>query len=118
MFHYYHILFGITLKFLSNVILISNENIGIKGAAIGNIICNATVCTIGYIILNKKVKINLKKIITKIIIGTFLMAVIAIFIYYFLKKVIVKKIATIIAISTGMSFYIVFTGFFGLLKRK
>lgn len=43
------------LKFITNVILVGNESIGIKGAAIGNIICNLTVCAIGFIVL-----INLK----------------------------------------------------------
>ena len=52
---------GMILKFLANIILIRNENIGIKGAALGNIICNATVCLIGFCYLKKYVKINFRK---------------------------------------------------------
>ena len=37
---------GMLFKFFTNIILIKVENIGIKGAAIGNIICNMVVCII------------------------------------------------------------------------
>lgn len=37
---------GMIFKFMTNVFLIKDENIGINGAAIGNIICNMTVCII------------------------------------------------------------------------
>ena len=47
---------GMILKFITNIILVSNEQIGIKGAAIGNIICNITVFTIGGCSLIKNLK--------------------------------------------------------------
>ena len=49
---------GMILKFLINIFLVRIEVIGIKAAAIGNIICNLVVCIIGsaVILRNKKLK--------------------------------------------------------------
>ena len=47
---------GMVLKFLINVIFVKIEYIGIKAAAIGNIICNLAVCIIGSIVLMKSIK--------------------------------------------------------------
>ena len=50
---------GMVCKVFANLILINNENIGIKGAAIGNIICNLVVSAIGLTVLLKNVKLKL-----------------------------------------------------------
>lgn len=52
---------GMICKLFANIIFINNENIGIKGAAIGNIICNMIVSLIGFAILTKSVKLNICK---------------------------------------------------------
>ena len=49
---------GMIFKFLTNIILISNESIGINGAAIGNIICNIVVFSIGFFVLHKNVELK------------------------------------------------------------
>ena len=46
-------LVGMSLKFIFNITLIKIPNIGIKAAAIGNIICNITVCLIGIVVLKR-----------------------------------------------------------------
>lgn len=51
-------LFGMIGKFISNIILINIKNIGIKGAVIGNIICNLIACLIGIYVLNKEINIK------------------------------------------------------------
>ena len=56
---------GVVLKFICNIILIKNKNIGINGAAIGNIMCNLIIFIIGFIVLmcnfSKKINIFKKK---------------------------------------------------------
>lgn len=47
---------GMIFKFLCNIFLIPNKNIGIFGAIIGNIICNVIAFAIGFIILYKNLK--------------------------------------------------------------
>ncbi len=44
---------GMSLKCFFNIVFIKIPNIGIKAAAIGNIICNLTVCLIGIIVLKR-----------------------------------------------------------------
>ncbi len=44
---------GMSLKFIFNIVFIKIPNIGIKAAAIGNIICNLTVCLIGIVVLKR-----------------------------------------------------------------
>ncbi len=90
-----------------NIILISNEKIGINGAAIGNIICNFTVCTIGFVFLKKTInlKIDIKKCILKPIFATLIMSCIAIIINFLLKSIITEKLATIVSIATAAGCY-------------
>lgn len=97
--------------------LIGNENIGIKGAAIGNIICNATVCFIGYVVLIKNVKLNLKKDIIKIFLATFFMAIMSKCIYFLLKRKIFLDTALVISIMAGIGFYSAFFGMIELIKN-
>ena len=108
---------GIVCKFLSNSILVGNENIGINGAAIGNIICNFVVCLIGFIVLKRNVKINLNKFIFRIFIATFIMAVLSIYIYNFLKSIISIKMATILVIAIAMGVYLGIAMLLGLFKN-
>ena len=78
---------SIICKFLTNVILISNINIGINGAAIGNIICNVIVFVIGFLNLKRSInlKIDFKKIIIKPIFITIIMSIILFFLNILLR---------------------------------
>lgn len=94
-------------KFLSNIILISNKNIGIKGAVLGNIICNVVVFTIGLRKLKKhiKLKMDYKNLILKPIFATFSMSLVLIFTKFFLKFIFNEKIAMLTAMLLATSTY-------------
>ncbi len=98
---------GMIFKFFTNIILISNESIGIKGAAIGNIICNSVVFIIGLLYLIKRIKLKLDKkdLILKPILLSIIMSMICIFTNFLLKKFIIEKITTILSIVVGTSVY-------------
>ena len=98
---------GMLIKFFVNIILISNENIGIKGAAIGNIMCNGIVFIIGmiYLIKNIKLKIDIKNLIFKPIFACFIMSVICVCANFLLKSFLLEKIATLASIALGASVY-------------
>lgn len=98
---------GMLLKFFANIILISNQKIGINGAAIANIVCNLTVCSIGFVVLkqNIKIKIDTKNYILKPIFATIVMSIFLILGKKFLTSIISENLATIISISTATMFY-------------
>ena len=98
---------SIICKFLANVIFVSNKNIGIKGAAIGNIICNAIVFYIGFKNLKKyiKIKIDYKNLIIKPIFATFIMIATLIFSNFLLNEIFSSKIATVGAILLATIVY-------------
>ena len=100
---------GMISKFFTNIILVKNENIGIIGAAIGNIICNLIVFIIGITVLIKNInlKLSLKDFILKPFFATFIMSLVAIFINFLLKGIILQKIATMLSILTATSVYVV-----------
>ena len=100
---------GMIFKFFANILLVSNQNIGIKGAAIGNIICNGIVFIIGMIFLIKNInlKFDKKNLILKPIFATVVMSVFCIFINFFLKNYLSEKINTITSITLGTSVYVI-----------
>ena len=106
-------------KFFINIILIGNENIGIKGAAMGNIICNLIVCLIGYIILVKNIKLKIDFInsIFKPIFSTIIMIIIGLFINFLLKNLVLEKIKTIASILTTAGTYAILILIFKPLKQ-
>lgn len=110
---------GMIFKFFSNVILVRNPNIGIKGAVIGNIICNLIVCIIGLVVLMKSIKleINWKDFILKPFLATFLMSILSIYIYIFLKGIILEKLATILAIVVAIITYAILILGFKVIKK-
>ena len=97
----------------------SNETIGINGAAIGNIFCNFIVCIIGYVYLKKTIelKIDKKNCILKPIFATLIMASSAIVIKIFLKRIILEKLAIIVSISLATSTYAVLIMALKVLKK-
>ena len=94
-------------KFLANIILVSNKYIGIKGAVIGNIICNAIVFFIGFKNLKKniKIKIDYKNLIIKPFFATFIMIATLIFLIFLLNEIFSTKIATVGAILLATMAY-------------
>lgn len=105
----YSFLIGMLLKFICNITLIPNPNIGINGAAIGNIICNFIVCVIGIIVIYKitKLKLSIKNLILKPVFATLIMGFSSINIYNFLKRIISIKMATIVSIAVAMLIYLI-----------
>lgn len=99
---------GALIKFILNIILISNPNIGIIGAGISSIVCQIVAFTICFTSLRKSIKLNLnfKDNIIKPIISVLTMGVLVYFIDVGLSKVINANIATIISILCGVLIYI------------
>lgn len=98
---------GMVCKFIANIIFVGNENIGIKGAAIGNIVCNLIVCIIGFFVIRKniKFKIDYINLIFKPVIAVFIMSISSIFIFFILKSIISENLATIVAIVIAIILY-------------
>lgn len=99
---------GALIKFILNIILISNPNIGIIGAGISSIVCQTVAFTICFTSLRKSIKLNLnfKDNIIKPIISALTMGVLVYFIDVGLSKVINANVATIISILCGVLIYI------------
>jgi len=106
-------------KFLINIILVSNYNIGIYGAAIGNIVCNLIVCSISFFSLIKNIKLNIsiKDFIIEPILTTVIMSIVAIIIKFFLASIIAKKMVTILSIAVTAMIYTIVTLALALTKK-
>ena len=100
---------GMIFKFFTNVILVSNESIGIKGAAIGNIICNSVVFFIGIIFLIKNInfKIDKKNIILKPILATMIMCFFCFLTKFFLRSFLNENINIMLSILSGTTSYLI-----------
>ena len=100
---------GVLVKFILNITLIPNPNIGVYGAAIGSVACHMVAFTIAFTLLRKNIKLNLtfSKFVIKPILATSIMAICSYFIYYSLNGIIVERLATIIAILCAVIIYIV-----------
>ena len=111
---------GMIFKFFTNVVLVSNECIGIKGAAIGNIICNVVVFFIGIIFLvkNMSFKIDKKNIIIKPIFATIVMCFFCLLSRFLLTPFSNEKISTILSILSGTMGYFITIGTLKLIKNK
>ena len=98
---------GIIFKFIINIILIPNSDIGINGAAIGNIICNVIVFIIGlyFLIRKMKFKLEFKEIFITPIIATTLMSIYSVILKKILKNFLIKKEITIFLILTSAVLY-------------
>ena len=100
---------GMIFKFFTNIVFVSNESIGIKGAAIGNIICNSIVFFIGiiYLIKNTNFKIDKKNIIFKPIFATMVMCFFCLITKIFLKSFLNEKISTMLSMLSGTMSYLI-----------
>ena len=98
---------GALIKFILNIILISNPNIGIIGAGISSIVCQVVAFTICFTSLRKSIRLNLnlKDNIIKPIASAVTMGVLVYLISSGLSKVMNGNIATIISILCGVLIY-------------
>lgn len=99
---------GVVLKCILNVVLIPIPEIGINGAAIGSVVCHMIACFIGFMILQKHIKIDIKinKCIIKPILATIMMLICSMFVYISLNNIVAENIAIIIAISMAVVIYV------------
>lgn len=107
---------GMIFKFFTNIVLI--KYFGINGAAIGNIVCNFVVFTIVFYELRKyiRIKINLKELIFKPILATFVMGISSIYLFFALNRIFLYKMATILTISIAIAIYLILICFLKLVK--
>lgn len=100
---------GVIVKFILNVTLIPNENIGVYGAAIGSVACHVVAFIIAFTSLRKYIKLDLtlSKFVVKPILATTIMSIISYFIYFVLSGIIVERLATIIAITLAIIIYVI-----------
>ena len=98
---------GMIFKFFANVFLVSKESFGIKGATIGNIICNVVVFVIGIIFLVKYMsfKIDKENVILKPILATMVMCFFCFFTKFFLRTFLSENISTMLSILSGTISY-------------
>ena len=111
---------GALIKFILNIVLISNPNIGIIGAGISSIVCQIVAFTICFTSLRKSIKLNLnfKDNIIKPIISALIMGVLVYLIDAGLSKVINANIATIISVLCGVLIYVVMILLTKSLKKE
>jgi len=99
---------GVFVKFILNITLIPNPNIGVYGAAIGSVACHVVAFTIAFTLLKKNIKLNLtfSKFVLKPIVASTIMGICSYFVYFALNGIIIERLATIIAILVAVVVYI------------
>lgn len=99
---------GVIVKFILNVTLIPNPNIGIYGACIGSVACHLVAFLIAFTSLKRNIKFKLpfSKFVVKPIIASAIMGICSYFTYFILKGIIIERMATIIAIFVAVTIYI------------
>lgn len=99
---------GVIVKFILNITLIPNPNIGIYGACIGSVACHLVAFLIAFTSLkrNIKFKLSFSKFVVKPIIASTIMGICSYFTYFILKGIILERMATIIAIFVAIAIYI------------
>ncbi len=107
---------GAGVKLVLNLLLVTNPNIGIYGAAIGSVAASFTTTIIELIVLRKNMKLNTNKTqaIIKPVIATLLMSAVTLLSYEYIGRLnISNSIVTIITLLIAILTY-----FFGILKLK
>ena len=99
---------GVIVKFILNITLIPNPNIGIYGACIGSVACHLVAFLIAFTSLKRNIKFKLpfSKFVIKPIIASGIMGICSYFTYVILKGIIIERMATIIAIFVAIVIYI------------
>ena len=99
---------GVLVKFILNVTLIPNPNIGVYGAAIGSVACHLVAFVIAFTALRRNIKLDLtfSKFVIKPAIATTVMGICSYFTYLTLNGIIIERLATIIAILVAVVVYV------------
>ena len=111
---------GALSKFILNIILISNPNIGIYGAGISSIVCQVIAFVITFTVLSKNIKIKvewLRMIILPIISGC-IMGFAVYLVNIGLSNIINPKLSTIISIIFGAIIYLAEILLLKVLKKE
>ena len=105
---------------LNKVLIPLNSFIGgINGAAIGNLVSNFVVTSIGYIWIKKKIGVKIrKKNILKAVISTIIFVVSSKVIYRILSITINAKISLLISLVIGILIYFILIHLFDILNTK
>ena len=100
---------GVIVKYILNLILIKNPSIGVYGAGIASLCCNVVVFLIGITVLikNMKLLLDLGKFMIKPILSTGMMAIVSLYVYNVLQKLIANQLATVISIACAGIIYII-----------
>lgn len=114
------LIIGIIIKFVLNIVLISNPNIEIMGAGISTVICQFVAFLICIIALQKNIKLNFKcgRMIIMPILASIFMGICTYFINKYLNNIIGSSISTIISIILGAVIYITAIFAFKILKKE
>ncbi len=98
---------GVIAKSILNLILVPIPAIGINGAAIGSVVCHLVAFAIAIVSLMKNIKLDLtfSKFVVKPVIATIMMGICSYYSYLALSGIIVKKMATILAIALAVIVY-------------
>lgn len=100
---------GVIVKYILNLILIKNSAIGVYGAGIASLCCNVVVFLIGITVLikNMKLQLDLGKFVIKPILSTGMMAIVSLYVYNVLQKLMANQLATVISIACAGIIYII-----------
>ncbi len=98
---------GIIAKTILNVVLVSNPNINIVGAAIASVVCQAIAFSLGFKVIRMKlkVKLSMKKYLLKPLASAAIMGVIVAIAYYILSMMFGNTISTLLSIIVGIIVY-------------
>ena len=98
---------GVLAKLVLNLILVPNPAFGACGAAWASVVCHIIAFTIASTALRKNIKLNLpiSKILIKPLIAVTIMGICSYFTYSVLIGIIIKKLATIIAMVVAVIIY-------------
>lgn len=98
---------GVIAKTILNIILVSNPDINIAGAAIGSVVCQILAFSLCFKVLNMKLKMkfDLKKNVLKPAIATLIMGAIVYGSYHLLNSFMGNTISTLISIIIGVVTY-------------
>ena len=111
---------GAIIKLILNIILISNPNIEITGAAISSIISQGIAFAICTIALVRNIKLNLKfgRMIVAPIFASVFMGICTFFINQLLNNIVGNKLSTVISIIIGALIYVTAILVLRILKKE
>lgn len=100
---------GILVKIVCNIFLIKIPSIGIKGAAVGTVLCNFVAFVISYKYLKDitNIKLTFIKYIFKPILASIIMCICSYSILNLLKGIMIEKLVTIITLIFAVIIYFI-----------